>query len=319
MAAPAPEPRRLTWHRHPEVGVLREPDVMSRSTLRRGGRSPTTHDLGEADLGRARRVSVRLLAVVGLLAFCFMLVFAASDAASRVGGRTELEPPGSREARIGAEHPGELVHITGAVAAAAIGASGLGGLLVRPQRAGSATQTAAASLAMLVTIVLVGDPDNHGGQAGLVDPAFVIFGLPPLAAAAVASPWRAWRPDGLVRPRLLLLAALAAPGVWYGLEQGLMQRNTWPPLADPHHQVHWYAMSLLAFAAIFVAAGAALRGTGWRLAATLAGGSAAAVALASLIDPEAASALHPVWAVAAAAWGVAVIVVAWSRAADAGA
>jgi hypothetical protein len=282
----------------------------SRRTQAESGASSLT------ELGRARRTGVRVLAALALLAFSFMLVFAAIDAVGRIGEVAELEPPGSREAQIGADHPGEAVHITGALAAAAIGATGLVGLFMRPQRAGSATHTGAAALAMLAAIVVVGNPDNHGGQAGLVDPAFLMFVVPSVGAALLAAPWRAWRPRAVERPRLLMLAAVALPGLWYGLDQGLMQRNTWPPMADPHHQVHWYAMSVVALAIVLVVASSALRGRGWRAAATVAGGATAGVAIVSLLDPDAASALHPLWAIGAVAWGLAVIAITWTGARD---
>lgn len=197
------------------------------------------------DLTRRRRITVRMLAVLGLVTFSFMLMFVVSDAKGRVGQVHQLEPAGSPEAQIGADHPGETVHIAGAAAALALGGTGLIGLIARPQRAGSATQAGAASIAMLITIGIVGDPDNYGGQGLLFDPAFLILALPPLAAASAAAPWRAWRHGRVPRPRLLAVALLALPAVWYGIDQGVMQRNTWPPLADPHHQAHWYAMSVL--------------------------------------------------------------------------
>lgn len=263
-----------------------------------------------AELGRGRRLAVRMLAVLGLLTFSFMLVFVATDAMGRVGQEAELVPAESSEAQIGAAHPGESVHIVGAIAAVALGASGLVGLIVRPQRAGSATQTGAVAVAMLIATVVVGNPDNHGGQAGLVDPAFAIMAVPPLAAALVATPWRGWSRGGL-NMRLLLLAAVALPGLWYAFDQGLMQRHTWPPLADPHHQAHWYAMSVLAFMTVLVIAGTSLTGRGWRTAAFTAGAAATAVGTVSLLTPAAASALHPAWAAAATIWGLAVLAVTW--------
>lgn len=216
-------------------------------------------------------------------------------------------------ATIGADHPGETVHIAGAAAALALGGTGLIGLIARPQRAGSATQAGAASIAMLITIGIVGDPDNYGAQGLLFDPAFLILALPPLAAASAAAPWRAWRHGRVPRPRLLAVTLLALPAVWYGIDQGVMQRNTWPPLADPHYQAHWYAMSVFAFATVLVVAGAALQGRGWRLAATSAAAAASAPAVSSLLDPASASALPTLWAVVALAWSAAVLAVTWRQ------
>ena len=53
-------------------------------------------------LPRRRRLPVRLLALLALLALNLMLVFVFNDALGRVGGNQPLEPPGSPQARIGA-------------------------------------------------------------------------------------------------------------------------------------------------------------------------------------------------------------------------
>lgn len=262
---------------------------------------------------RGRRVLVRVIAVIGLLALNFLIVFVITDAWGRVGEVQLLEPPGSVEAQIGAEHPGEAVHLAGAVAALVVGVSGLGGLIIRPQRAGSATHTGMAALAWLIAAVLVGDPDNHGGQVGVIDLLFAVMAVPALVAVAVAAPWRSWRRGGLSRPALLVLAGLGLPWVWHGIQQGLMQRNTWPPLADPHHQAHYFAAALVAFMVVLLVAGAAVAGRGWRVAAVTAGAAGAAIAGASLLAPDAASSLHPLWAVAAGLWGIAVLTVSWQE------
>lgn len=264
-------------------------------------------------LRRGRRLMVRVLALLGLLTFSFILVFVVNDAAGRVGVEQVLEQPGSPEARYGADHPGEAVHLAGALAALAVGGVGLLGLMVRPERAGSAYHTGATAIAMLATAVIVGDPDNYGGQGLLVDPVFVVMALPPLAAALVARPWRT-EAQGATRPRYLVLAATGLPALWYGVGQGLLQRNTWPPMADPHHQAHWNAMALLAVMGVLVLATAAWSRRGWRPAAIATGLAACAVAIASLLAPDAGSALAPAWAAAALLWGLAVLAVTWVEA-----
>jgi hypothetical protein len=265
----------------------------------------------EVGLGRGRRIAIRLVVALALVAFNFMLVFVVSDAGGRVGEvEGELAPPGSVEARIGAEHPGEAVHLAGATAALAIGVSGLAGLLVRPQRAGSAAHAGLAAIGWLLAAAVVGDPDNHGGQAGIIDLAFVILALPALVAALLAAPWRVWR-NGPRRLEFLIAAVIGMPWLWYGIEQGLMQRHTWPPLADPHHQAHWFAMSLLAWLAVLLVAGSAIPGRGWRVAALSAAGASIVVAVSSLVAPDSASALHPAWAIGALLWGLGVLVLTW--------
>ena len=106
-------------------------------------------------LGRGRRTTVRVFAALDFLTFGFMLVFIVGDAANRVGVEQVLEPPGSLEARIGADHPGEILHLTGAPAGLVIGAIGLLGLALRPERAGSAYHTAAAATAMLLAVAVL--------------------------------------------------------------------------------------------------------------------------------------------------------------------
>lgn len=207
--------------------------------------------------GRARSATVRALAAVGLVTFCFMLVVVAFDAAGRVGAVAVLEPPGSPEAQHGAAHPGEAVHLAGVLGALAIAATGLVGLVVRPRFAGFATQAGGAALAGLAVVLVMGDPDNYGGQAGPVDIVFLVMAIPVLAAVASAAPWREWRRGRLARPRLLVLATLGLPAAAFGVQQALIQRGTWPPLADPHHQSHWYAMALLGLMAVPLRARAA--------------------------------------------------------------
>jgi hypothetical protein len=267
----------------------------------------------QPSFGRGRRGAVRVFALLGLLALNFLTVLVITEAARGADPERALEPPGSIEAQIGAEHPGEAVHLTGALAVLSLGAFGLAGLVLRPERAGSATHAAGAAAAWLVASGVVGDPDNYGGQAGPFDPVFLIMAVPALVAVALAVPWREWRRGGVRRPRLLLLAAAGLPWLWYGIDQAMMQRNTWPPLADPHHQSHWFTMALVGFGLVIIVAGASLSGRGWRTATTTAGIAAAGIGVTSLLASDAASALPPALAVGAALWGLATLVVTWQE------
>ncbi len=262
-------------------------------------------------LGRGRRATIRVLAVVALLTTCFLPLFAATDAYSRVGAEPVLEAPGSPEAEYGADHPSEDVHLPAFVAMVVIAASGLLGLVVNPERAGSATHAGAVAVAMLLVAGLVGDPDNHGGQGLLIDPVVVVAALPALATALVAVPWREWSRGGLRRPQFLFLATLALPALWFGIDQALLQRNTWPPLADPHHQTHWMVMAQLAFAIPLVTAGAALSGRGWRIATATTALGALAISIPSVIYRDAASAIPVGWAVAGLLWAMAAVALTW--------
>lgn len=265
------------------------------------------------EIGRGRRSAVRGLAILGLFTASLFPVFATADALSRVGQDRVLEAAGSPEAQYGADHPSESIHIPASAAMAAIVASGLIGLIVRPSHAGFATHTGAVGIAMLSVAGVMGDPDNYGGQGLPVDPAVVVLAVPVLAAAAAAAPWREWRRGGLKHPELLVLAALALPALWFGVDQGLLQRNTWPPLADPHHQGHWMMMAQLAFAIPLATAGSALSGRGWRPATTTAAIGTLTIGVASLVDSQAGSALPMAWAVAATGWAVIVLAFTWGK------
>lgn len=263
----------------------------------------------EHHLGRGRRLAVRVLAGLGLLVFGFFFSIVAAEVVGviepgRVGSPDD--PPPSAAARFGAAHPGEAVHAVGALSVLALGASGLVALIVRPERSGSAYQVLAVMVGVLVTLPLVGDPNNVGGQAGWIDPLLLVLTVPSLVAALLASPWRA---PGPTRPRLLVLAAIAAvPAAWYGVDQALLQRNTFPPTADPHHNAHWWAMAIFATIAVLVVAAATLPGRRRPWGGALAGAAVVAFGVASVVDPAAASAVPTGWAIAAALWGA---VVGW--------
>jgi hypothetical protein len=264
-----------------------------------------------SSMSRGRVIVVRVLGALAMVIVCFLPVFAALDAYSLVGEDHVLEPPGSPEAEYGAAHPSEAVHIPAFTAMAIVAATGLLGLIVNPRRAGSATHVLAVGTAMLLAAPIVGDPDNYGGQGLFVDPLVAAVAVPALAVAVVAAPWREWSRGGLRRPTLLWLAVLASPLLWFGIDQALLQRNTWPPLADPHHQTHWMVMAQLALAVPLVTAGAALSGRGWRAAGAVAALGVLAMAIPSFFDPEAASTL-PLWsAVLGTLWAGAVVSFTW--------
>jgi hypothetical protein len=259
-------------------------------------------------LSRGRKLAVRVVAVLGLLLFSFFFSIVALNTLGIVPAGAEgspEDPPPSAEARFGAAHPGEAVHAAGAVAVVAIGASGLVALIARPERPGHAYQVLASMTAVLLTLPVVGDPDNVGGQAGPLDPFLLVVVMPAVVAALLAAPWRRRDSEKGWRPRLLVLAAIAAiPAAWYGVEQALFQRNTFPPTADPHHNAHWWAMAIVAFMVVLLMMAAALPGRGWGLGAIPSAVAAISIGAASLMAGSAASALEQEWAIAAITWGV---------------
>lgn len=256
---------------------------------------------------RGRKLGIRIAAALGLILFTFFFSVVAAEAMDIIQAGTEGspdDPPPSAAARFGAAHPGDAVHVAGALSVLAIGGSGLVALIARPERSGFAYQVLAAMIGVGVTLPIVGDPDNFGGQAGWIDPVFLVLVIPSIVASLLALPWGDWRSGG-ARPRFLVLAAVAAvPAAWYGVDQALMQRNTFPPTADPHHNAHWWVMAAVAFMVVLVTAAAALPGRGWRLGVIVAGASSFAVGVASVLERSAASAVWMGWAIAAMLWGV---------------
>ncbi|HEX6581116.1 MAG TPA: hypothetical protein VF195_09625 [Actinomycetota bacterium] len=193
----------------------------------------------EQPLSRGRTRAVRIVAVLGLLLFGSFFSIVALNTLGVVSSGAEGspdDPPPSAEARFGAAHPGEALHAVGAVAVVVIGASGLVAMIVRPERPGHAYQVLAAMTGVLVTLSIVGDPDNVGGQASPIDPSLLLVTVPAVVAALLAAPWRRRGSDDRWRTHLLALAAVGAiPAARYGIDQALIQRNTFPPTADPHH------------------------------------------------------------------------------------
>lgn len=268
-------------------------------------------------MGRGRKLGIRISAVVGVVLFLLFFGVVTAEVlglveAGSVGSPSD--PPPSADARYGAAHPGEAAHAAGAIAVLVIGVAGLVALIARPERAGAAYHVLAVTAGVVVTLPIVGDPNNVGGQAGPIDPLLLILIVPSIVAALLASPWRD-RASGPARPRLLLLALVAAvPAAWYAVDQALIQRNTFPPTADPHHNAHWWVMSIVAIVAVLLVVAAALPGRKWSWGAVLAGVAAIAAGAASLIERSAASALPVGWAIAAVAWGAVMVwLAAYSR------
>ena len=101
-----------------------------------------------------------------------------------------------------------------------------------------------------------GDPDNHGGQYGPFDVTYLIFLAPLLILATFHPSRRDLRKIVRLRVPLVLMAAvIVLPLFTYGVNQGLIQRNSWTPNSDPHHNSHWLVMAELASFTIPLAAG----------------------------------------------------------------
>jgi len=266
----------------------------------------------------ARRRAARIFAVVGLVILTFFFGITLADATDVITlhsvGSPE-DPPASPAARMGAAAPDDLMHALAAAGAAALTAAGLIGLMMRPAAFGFGLHVAAAAMALVATGLIVGDPDNRGGQAGVLDPLTIILATP-LLAAAVASPSWSWswrerrRPQTYARATrtrraLVLLGAVGF--AWAAVDQALQQRNTFPPAADPHHNAHWWTASVASAVIAALSAVGLFRHQGWRIGTFLSGLAAVGAAGVSLLRPGAASALPTIPAAAAAIWGLALV------------
>jgi hypothetical protein len=149
----------------------------------------------------------------------------------------------------------------------------------------------AAATALLAVLVIVGNPDNHGGQAGPFDVAYLIFVIPLVGIAALHPRRRALRHGGrALRGRLLALAvAFGVPGLIYAVDQALMQRNSWPPNSDPHHNAHWLSIATLGAALVLMAVLATFLRNGWHLPAAIAAVGGVVFGAVSILFPDTAS------------------------------
>jgi hypothetical protein len=209
----------------------------------------------------------------------------------------------------------EAVHVAGALGFTAALLLGLVIQVVRPTAAAGFWITTAGIVGMLVSVSIVGDPDNYGGQAGPFDYAYLIFAVPILVLLAFHPArrelLRGARPNAIV---IAILAIAAIPLVVYGVDQALVQRNSWPPKSDPHHNAHWHTMAWTSFGILVLGLVTALRIPGWRITASAASGMAILLGLVSIVWPDAASSLGRAWGLGAVMGGVIFLVVALRQA-----
>jgi hypothetical protein len=118
------------------------------------------------------------------------------------------------------------------------------------------------------------------------------------------------------RSMLALVALAAVPLLAFAYANIGLQRSA----ADDHVDLgHYGFMAAFSLTVIGVGILASLRPVGWRLTAWVAGLLPTLLGIASMVFPDVASSLSPVWALAAIAWGIAFVAtaeIASSRAAD---
>lgn len=118
------------------------------------------------------------------------------------------------------------------------------------------------------------------------------------------------RPDAGMAGLAILTAI---PGAFFILDHINKQRLNLP--GDEHAEfMHWSTMAVFATLIVLWGLIGSTDRTGWRITAWLAGVSAAAYGLASLVFPTVSSASGAGWAIAAITWGVAYVALAERRA-----
>jgi hypothetical protein len=195
----------------------------------------------------------------------------------------------------------EAVHVVGALCLFAIVSVGIAVALASSRSSISAVrQVVAVAVAMLVAAAIVGDPDNYGGQAGPFDLAYMIWLAPPLIFAVVHPARRRVATEHRWNITVLLVAVvIAGPLLMYGLDEALLQRNSWPPKSDPHHNSHWFTMAALSFTMALLALVAAWGGAGRHVAGYAAAAALAIVGVVSAVYPDMPSSFGRGWGVAA--------------------
>jgi hypothetical protein len=198
----------------------------------------------------------------------------------------------------------EAAHLAGAVLCGGLIAAGLLPQLVAPARnVAGFQQTLMVAVAVMVAAAIEGNPNNQGGQAGPFDVVFLTFLIPILVLAVLHPARRELLRVRRVHPLLLVAVVAAVPLVVYGVDQALIQRNSWPPTSDPHHNSHWFLMAEAAFAIPLLGAVAGLGGRGWGVPAWTAAAALAVLGIVSFLFPDAPSSLG-------IGWGLLAIVVA---------
>ncbi len=154
-------------------------------------------------------------------------------------------------------------------------------------------QVVATILGFVVMGFIVGDPDNYGNNVAIFDLAnlFLVFPVVLLVALHPDRKRILWPDFSKIKKSLLLLySTILIPFFVYGFMQSIVQRNSYPPLSDIHHQ-HWLAMSTVAFAIIFVGFVGALRSPGYLMPMGMSAFSLLVLGIVSVLAPHAASSL----------------------------
>ena len=238
--------------------------------------------MAETQASRTRRVTFKICVV--LFALVYALLLGVASGLLGTDGSTWDDPI-------------HRVHHVGIALFIGILVVGLLAQLHTPERSVAAFQQVVATvLAILIANLIVGDPDNYGGNVGIIDPVFLVFLVPVMVLAALHPARASLFHGGIGMSYVLIGVALAAavPLAIYGVDQALLQRNSWPPTSDPHH-TKWAWMASLAFTIPLVGLVSSARTAGWRVPAWSAGIAAVIFGLVSVLYPNHASSLGRMW------------------------
>lgn len=153
-------------------------------------------------------------------------------------------------------------------------------------------------------------------NAAVLSPPWLLVGAATVLALMfhpIGDPFRAFARSRIDPTMLGLVAVASVPLLAFaGTNVGLQRAGP----SDHALLGHFGYMAALSFSVIGTGLLASARPAGWRLVASVAGGSPIALGLASLAFPDVSSALATEWAVAATVWGLTFIATAEIRQRD---
>lgn len=210
---------------------------------------------------------------------------------------------------MGFSHFGDPFHRTHDLTYGLIFGTGVVGILAQLRRPAKNVAGMATALipwtALLLAAVLSGDP-----RVILSAERVAVAALTVIVALLHPTGRAFFRSFSISRVNWVMIALVgiaAVPLVAYASTNITLQKT----VTDSHAEMgHYGFMAAFGFTVIAVGLLASLRPVGWRLTAWVAGLLPTLLGVTSMIYPDAASSLSPVWALAAMAWGVVFIAAA---------
>lgn len=195
---------------------------------------------------------------------------------------------------LGKDNGVHIVHHIGAITFTGFVVIGLASQLYKNAKfVAGFQQVLAAMLGMIVTGFIVGDPDNYGDNLAIFDLAMLMF-IIPVIVLYFLHPNRSqifrFQFKDIDKTQLYLGLLVLIPLSLYGVQQALLQRNSYPPLSDIHH-AHWHAMADWAFATIIIVLVSSLRAKGFIIPTLMSAIGMLFIGTASIVNTQAPSSL----------------------------